>query len=244
MIAPADENLADGRLVLKVALEAEGGVALAEEFFVHRAVRFVADEAAFARCFVLVNERPALLRVATVTGLIVTHEGRAACDNRMALVRVMAIAAGHFVVQHGMRVGQVELASLVEVAIEADFGGTIRIDDGMARAAGLVVDAAGAVTGFAAHVHRVWTAHLEFGVSRSRKIARDVFVTFRARLRAYELGALNLWWRHDGAGDGRAGDENYGDKAGTDQGGEPPVAAKPRTCPLRGRRAVHHKGPF
>ena len=182
MIAAADENLADGRLVLKVALEAKSGITLGEEFFVHGAVRLVADEAAFARGFVLVNERPALLRVATVAGLVVAHERRAACDDRVALVRVVAITAGHLVVQHGMRVRQVELTSFVEMAIEADLGRPVWIDDGVASAAGLVVDAARAMTGFAAHVHGVWTAHFEFGVSCRRKIARDVFVAFGAGL--------------------------------------------------------------
>ena len=130
MIASADENLADGRLVLKVALEAEGGIALSKEFLVHRTMRLVTNEAAFAGGLVLVNERPSLLRM----------------------------------------------------AIETDLGRPVRIDDGVASTASLVVDASGAVTGFAAHVHRVWTAHFEFGVGRRRKIARDIFMTFRARL--------------------------------------------------------------
>ena len=182
MIASADENLADGRLVLKVALEAEGGIALSKEFLVHRTMRLVTNEAAFAGGLVLVNERPSLLRMATEAGLVVAHERGAACDNRVALVRIMAITAGHLVVQHGMCVRQVELAALVEMAIETDLGRPVRIDDGVASTASLVVDASGAVTGFAAHVHRVWTAHFEFGVGRRRKIARDIFMTFRARL--------------------------------------------------------------
>ena len=182
MIAPADENLTDGRLVLKVALQAESCIALSKEFLVHRAVGLVADEAAFARCFVLVNERPTLLRVATVTGLVVAHERSAASDNCVALVRVVAITAGHLVVQHRMRMGQVELASFVEMAIEADLGRPVRVDDRVARATRLIVNAAGTMTGFTTHVRRVWTAHLEFGVSRRRKIARDVFVAFGAGL--------------------------------------------------------------
>ena len=182
MITSADQDLADGCLVLEVAFEAESGIALGEELFVHGTVRLVADEAAFARGFVLVNERPALLRVATVTGFVIAHERRPAGDDRVAFVRVMAITAGHFVVQHGMRVGQVEFPALVEMTIEADLGRAIRIDDGVARTAGLVVDAARTMAGFTPHVHGVGTAHFEFGVGRSRKIARNVFVTFRAAL--------------------------------------------------------------
>jgi len=98
VIASADENLADGRLMLKVALEAESGIPLGEKFLVNRAVGLVADKAAFARCLVLVNKRPALLRVATVTGLVIAHERSATCDNRVALVRVVAITARHLVV--------------------------------------------------------------------------------------------------------------------------------------------------
>ena len=180
MIASADENLADGRLVLKVALGAEGGIALSKEFLVHRTMRLVTNEAAFAGGLVLVNERPSLLRMATEAGLVVAHERSAACDNRVALVRIMAITAGHLVVQHGMCVRQVELAALVEMAIETGLGRFVRIDDGVARAAGLVVDTAGAVTSFTTHVHCVFAGDFQFGVRGRGKIAANVFVAFGA----------------------------------------------------------------
>lgn len=227
MITSADQDLADGCLVLEVAFEAESGIALGEELFVHGTVRLVADEAAFARGFVLVNERPPLLRVAAVTGFVVAHERSAAGDDRMALVRVMAIAAGHFAFDDGVGVRQIELAALVEVAVETGLGRFVRIDDGIACAAGLVVDTAGAMTGFTPHVHGVPARDLQFRVSRRRKIAADVFVAFGAALRPDKFRARNVRGCDDSAGNRRAGNENHSDKENADQGGEPPVAAKP-----------------
>jgi len=239
VIAAADENLADGRLVLKVALEAKSGITLGEEFFVHGAVRLVADEAAFARCFVLVNERPTLLRMAAEAGFVVAHKRSAACDNRMALVRVVAITTRHLVVQHGMCVRQIELATLVEVAIKADLRRPVRINDGVAGAAGLIVDTAGAVTAFTTHVHCVLAWDLQLRVSRSRKIPADVLVAFRTRFRTDEFRVWNLGWGDDRASHGGTGNQDDSDDRGDERNQSPSIAA---FWPARSRRVFHSKG--
>ena len=68
------------------------------------------------------------------------------------------------------------------MAIEADLGRPVRIDDGMARATGLIVDTAGAVTGFTTHGHCVLATHLQLRVSRRWKIPANVLVAFGAGL--------------------------------------------------------------
>ena len=86
VIASADKDLADGRLMLEVALQAKRCIALGEKFFVNRAVRAMARDTTLARRLMLVNIRSALLCVAPVTGFVVTHERGAASDDRVALV--------------------------------------------------------------------------------------------------------------------------------------------------------------
>src|SRR5687767_15660537 len=101
--------------MLEVAFQAKRCIALGEKFFVNRAVRAMARDTTLARRLMLVNIRSALLCVAPVTGVVITHERGAAGDDRVALVWVMTIAAGHFAFDDRMRVRQIELAALVEV---------------------------------------------------------------------------------------------------------------------------------
>ena len=97
MILRADVNrsrrLAGETLRLEVALQAEVLVALHEHFVVHAAVRIVASGAAFADGFMFENERAALLHVALHAGVLLDRHGSPAAANRLAFVRVVAIAA-------------------------------------------------------------------------------------------------------------------------------------------------------
>ena len=67
-------------------------------------------------------------------------------------MRVMTIAATDFPFQHLMMIGKIELAALVEVALETGFGRFARVDDRMIGAARFIVPTARAVTGFTTHV--------------------------------------------------------------------------------------------
>src|SRR6476469_1572821 len=87
MIAVPDENLAGAVLLLEMALEAEGGVALGEQALVHRAVRRMAAEAAFADRFVFENERPALGGVTLETGSVLAQQHRAAALHALGAIR-------------------------------------------------------------------------------------------------------------------------------------------------------------
>ena len=84
MIASADKDLAHARLMLEVALQAKNGITLGQKFLVDRAMRAMTRNAAFARRLMLVNIRSALLCMASVAGLVITHEGGAAGDDRVA----------------------------------------------------------------------------------------------------------------------------------------------------------------
>ena len=207
MVLPADKNLI-GDLLLEMALEAESCIALREHALIHGAMRLVANETALARRFVFVNVRASLDSVTLKAGLILSHERSAAGNDGVTLVRVVAIRTTHFAFEHGMMVWQVELASLVQMAVEASFRRFFRINDRGPRAAGFVVDAAWAVTGFTTHVEGVRAFRHELGVRGGWEIARDVLVALRTALRADERGAGDLGWRDDRPGEGCAGDQD------------------------------------
>ena len=97
-----NENSARNFLLLEMAFQAERLIALVQHSLVDRAVRRMANDAAFANRFVLVNEWTALRSVTLHAGVIHTHEGDPAADdrlvqtsaaafNRLALVRIVAI---------------------------------------------------------------------------------------------------------------------------------------------------------
>jgi hypothetical protein len=242
VIATADEDLAWGRLVLEVALEAEGGVAFSEKLFVHGTMGLVTNEAAFAGGFVFVDERAALDGVTLEAGFIFTHERSSSGDNGVALVRIVAITAGHFAVEHRMSMGEVELAAFIQVAIETDFGGFVRVNDRVTSAAGLVVEAGGPVAGFTTHVDRVWATDLQFGVRGGGKIAGDVLVALRTRVGADEFRAWNFRWRNHRARDRRAGKQSDGRYRCEDNGDWFP-GNPPDRCSIV-PRIVPHEWPF
>ena len=113
MFLAANKNPPTCRLLLEMAFEAEGRVSLGEHPLVHRSVRRMAADAAFADRFVFENERAALGRVTLETGVVLAQQHgaaafhalrkiRAAAFDRVALVRVVAIGAAHFAFEHRM----------------------------------------------------------------------------------------------------------------------------------------------
>src|SRR5688572_22015384 len=93
VIASADEDLAHRRLMLEVALQAKRCITLGQKFFVNRTMRPMTCHTTLARRLVLVNIRSTLLCMAPVTRLVVPHERSSAGDDRVALVRIVTIAA-------------------------------------------------------------------------------------------------------------------------------------------------------
>ena len=181
-------------------------------------MRFVADQASFTRGFVFINKRAALQSVALVARFVVSHQRSAPSDNGVTLVRFVTVGATHFAFNDGMSVRQVEFAPLVQVTGKADLRRFAGVDDGVPRAAALIMNAARAVAGFAAHVEGVCAFGHQLGMRGSWEVAIDVFVTLGARMRPDKLSAGNFRWcyhraRHRCARkehDGGNGRKSYG----------------------------------
>jgi hypothetical protein len=188
---------------LRVTFEAEVQVALDKHFVGYGAMRVVADDAAFAERFVFVDEGAGLLAVAFGAGLI--HAGEAGLGTHaesrvmggfedVGAVRVVALKAIHAMLQNGMVVGQFELRVDVEMAGEAGFGLTARIDDEFAAtAAGIHVKTAGAVAGFATGGFGARRAFdVQASVRTGMKGAGEFAMTILARFAADEGCAFDF----------------------------------------------------
>jgi hypothetical protein len=65
--------------------------------------------------------------------------------HRIALVRIMAVAASHLPFQYRMMIGQVELSPFIQVALKTNLRRFPGIDNGVMCPSSLVVFAAGAM---------------------------------------------------------------------------------------------------
>src|SRR6478672_10188232 len=124
----------------------------------------MATHTSFADRFVFKYEWPALRGMTLETGLVMADQSgasageglrstRSAAFDRIAAVRVMAIGAADLAFHDRMMMGQLKRSLHLRVALEAGRGRFSRIDDrDVASAAGLYVQAARAMTRFAADV--------------------------------------------------------------------------------------------
>jgi hypothetical protein len=147
-------------LLLEVAFETEVGVPFDQHPGVHGPMRLMARGASLANGLVLEDKRASLGRVAPAAGIKLRRQAGPPRDHRVALVRIVAIRAAHLAFEDGMMAGKSEPGSHFEMAAEASFGGFIWINDGVMGAAGLVMQAARAMTRFAAHIERRRTLDL------------------------------------------------------------------------------------
>ena len=191
MIDISDENVPGLFLLLKVALQAQGRVALVQQTLVYRAMRRMTDHTTLTHCFVLVNERAALRGVALEASLVSAQERKAAGFERLLniglcafnsdpFVRLMTIGAAHFAFRHRMMVRQLECCANFQMTLKAGLRRLSRIDDCARSAAALYVQTPRPVTRLAAYVLCVFPLRLQSGVSGCAKIAHDLFVTCRA----------------------------------------------------------------
>lgn len=180
VIAPTDEDLAGGGLLLEMAFQAQVSVPLREHLVMHGAVWIMAGGATFPGRFMLEDKWTALRDMTFGARIGLTGEIESTAFDRMALVRVMAIAAAHLSIFNRMVVWQLKTPLHFKMAAEAHFRRPVRINDGVPRAAGLRVQAAGTVAAFASNVLRVRSVRHEARVTSSRKI----FVNLRVALRA------------------------------------------------------------
>ena len=122
VILPANENPSRCRLLLEMTFQAQGRIAFLEHPGIHRPVDRVAGRATLAHRFVLENERTALSRVTPATSVEFRGQGGAAADDCAALVRIMAVAATDLAFEDRMMMREIELAALVQVALETGLG--------------------------------------------------------------------------------------------------------------------------
>lgn len=160
MVTTTNEDNARSGLFLKVAFQAERGIALHEHLAVDRAMHLVAGGAAFAHRLVLENKWPTLRCVTLPAGFSLNRGGKWPAVSGVPFVRIMAIVARYFPFEHRMMVRQVELPAFVEMTLKANLGILARVDDRIKRATALVVQTAGAMTRFATGVVKVWTFRL------------------------------------------------------------------------------------
>ena len=104
----------------------------------------------FTQCFVLEHKRATLRGVTLETGFVLaqkTHPAaferlrkvRATAFDRVSLVRVMAIGATDFALQHRMVMGQLEGRAHLRMALETGGGRFFRINNRVRAAAALDV---------------------------------------------------------------------------------------------------------
>ena len=134
MVDAADVEAA-GSLLLEMALEAKALIAHLEHHVVDRAVRIMADGAAFAHGLVFENKRPALCNMAFQASVVLGMQSRSAAFDGWAFVRIMTIAAAHPGFRNRMVVWQFELPALVQVTLIAILRRPAGIDDGLTLAA-------------------------------------------------------------------------------------------------------------
>lgn len=207
MIPAADENLARPGLLLEVAFQAEVGIPLSQHLVVDGAMRVMTGGAAFPDGFVLKDEGPPLGDMALRAGINLGREGRAAALDGRSFVGIMTVAAAHVPLAHGMVAGQVETAFHIQVALEADLGRGLGVDDRAAGAPRFGVQAAGAVAAFAADIQAVLAFGHQPRMRGGMKAFVDVVMAFGATLRSHKLRARNRRRHQNGAVDRDAGDQ-------------------------------------
>jgi hypothetical protein len=160
----------------------------------------MADHTALTHCLVLVNKRAALGSVALEAGFVSTQESKASGFERLLNigpatldrdpdVRIMAIRAAHFPLQHRVMMRQLELCAHLEMTLETSFRRLARVDNRVRRAATLDVQTARAVARFAADVLCVFSFRHQTRMRSGAEIPRDLFVAGRALVRANEFRA-------------------------------------------------------
>jgi len=151
----------------------------------------------------LKDKRPSLRRMALETGFVLAqksdpaaferllHIGAAAFD-RHAHMWIVAISATHLAFQDRMMMWKFKTRPHFQMTLEARFRRSARIDNRVRRAAALDVQTTRPVARFAADVLGVLSLRLQSGMRCGPKIARDIFMTGLATLRADELRARDL----------------------------------------------------
>lgn len=198
VIFAPDEDLSrtdERALRLRVALEAKIVVALDDELGVDRAVRVVADGAAFAQRFVLEDEGFGLVAMALRAGLVEAGHGETGGGfQHVGPVRVVALDAIHSAFDDLMMLRQIEFGVGFQMTIETSGRVFAGIENKFAATtADLDVLAARAVTGFAtARTNLRIRGKVHAGMCTGGKGLNVTDVTGEAGLIAGEMSAGNF----------------------------------------------------
>lgn len=209
MVTSTNHDPTRTRLLLEVAFQAEIGVPFGEHLGIDRTMRLVAGSATLPRRFMLENEGATLGLMAPNAGLVAAMGGGCGPGQCPALVRMMAVTAGHLAIFNRVMVRQLKLPPFIQMALETGLGRFAGIDNGISGAAGFSMETAGSVAGFTAHVFAVFTLRHQFGMISGDKILHQLFMTLGAVLRPHEGGPRNTGRSNHGSGQGRAGDRNH-----------------------------------
>ena len=145
------ENDGTGNRQLRMAFDAQIGVALDEKLVVDGTMRLVTDGAAFSQRLMLEDIRARLLPVAPKAGLVhTTHKGSLGQED-ICSMRIMAADAGEAALPHRMVVLEAEEHFRRWMALKTDRRILFRIDDRFPRSpSGFHVKTARAMTGLTA----------------------------------------------------------------------------------------------
>ena len=210
VIPSANKNAARLGLLLEMAFQTKVSIPLREHFVIDRAMRIVAGGATFTNRFVFENERAPLRCVALRTGIRIGRQGERSAGSRLPFVRIMTIAAAHPSIANRMSVRQLKSALHFEMAGKADLGIPVRINDRVARPAGLIVQASGAMTAFATNIFCIGTVRHEARVRGGREVLVHFGMALRTRFRPYKFRSRNIRRDDHGPINSDAGDQHPG----------------------------------
>jgi hypothetical protein len=207
----ADVNLTSGGpgcLCLRMAPQAQVGIACDQQLAVNGAVRIVTHRTAFAQRFVLEDKRPRLFAMTSGTVFVEPrHRKTARGFNNVAAMRVVALNAIHPALDHGMALGQVELSVRLQMALKTRgciFSGIY--DEFAASTARLDMFAAWSVTRFATGLPRqLRICNMDARVWACRKHPADVRMTVVTRFVAHIICAGDFGRCENGAGEAGTG---------------------------------------
>lgn len=140
------------------------------------------------------------------------RETGAAALNCASFVWVVAIRTAYLAFQHRMAVRQLELRAHFQVTLETGLRRFFRIDDRFGSASRFYMQAARAVTRFAAHLLGVSAFWSQTRMGCGPEVTHDFFVAGSAFFGADKFGAWNTG-RGDNCLAGRAGKQNHGERS-------------------------------
>jgi len=205
---------------LRVAFQAKIIVPLYQHLRVDRSVRLMADGAAFPEGFVLEDKWPRLLAMTLRASFVQPrHHQTAGWFVDVHPVRIVTLHAIHLPFADRMMLRQIDFRVRLQMTLQTSGRIASRIyNESASPAADRDVPAAGSVTGFAPALSghfRAFEVHPR--MRTRRKNARDVGVTFKARLVADEGCPFHIWRQDYRSLNAGAGNQQHRPGCGPEQ---------------------------